>query len=305
MYTPAMLFPYATTSHWKPWKRRVFAFKSLERLGGTQGNYEMFIPPCPAFPDHLAETGRMRFFDYCMAQKNHRIAQLGLFLSRQNIETSDPNDLDTIGDTLANLITAKPRYAKTATWPNQIQELIWEPYWNSILVDLALLLGALTTHRFDHLQPKWVVIEEQFQPFHHERFPLIEVSELAGHDDELSDCERTLQTSLARHLKETPSLTNQEDAWFDLLSAEVERLQIAPEKIKLAEFSSGLVLRRNMPKKSSYCYPFEAAKMFLTSSLEQKLLGSDNEQFSDFVPFALGDALRPETQPNWTTFHLA
>lgn len=300
-----MLFPYATTSNWKPWKRRVFTFTSLERHKGLQGNYEMFIPPCPSFPDHLEEAGRMRFFNYCMAQKNDRIEQLGLFLSRPNIEASDPNDLDVIGDTLADLIKAKPRYAKKATWPNQIQELIWEPHWNSILVDLALLLGTLSIHRFDYLKPEWAAISEQFQPFHHERFPVIKISELSGHDDELSDHEQALQTSLACHLRERPSLANQDDAWFDLLFSEIARLQIAPEEIKASEFSSGLVLRRSMPQENQYCYPFEAAKMFLSSSLERKLLGSNCDQFFDAVPLALGDALRPETQPNWTTFHLA
>ena len=299
------MFPYATVSKWNIAKTRVFSFsecaavRQVPSIFGTN-LYQPFIAIDNVYPNHLDGDGPRRFYHQVIDEKSDRLNQFKNLLSWNGDMAEDLNTsskLDNIGDLFLQVVEPRVNTVKKSAYLRLQPELWIAPIWHSIYVDLSILLGECAIREYGYLDPKWVPPVDRDEPQGYLDYPAIrfDVKTAAVDDPLLEALSKEYQNASTRDLKD--------GAWIDIYNRIVSEIGCNPDDFDYREHSPDRVSRLLTPSNNQpHFYPFEAAWAFLLIGFQRKYVPDMLDEYYAHSQIALGDCLRQETLPNWSTF---
>ena len=297
------LFPYATTSRFKPWKRRVFVFEENAVAPADLGPWPVQIPPHGVWPEHLQDGPRQAFFDWFVGIEGASIAQVMKGFSLSSDAVGDPVALDKIGDRILDLIEFSPeaeknRLKRVKRWgegmPDLPDELVWQPIWNTVLIDLAHFVAAGMKKVYAKANPRWDLINPKFQPHHFARNPFLRM------DNAKIDTEYADEDAFFRDLIESDlSFLEDHDRWFEIVDPELIRRGLDLDEVDFSAY-----------RPENFIHPIgESAPFDLIFKLSDFFNYAFIKRYDFKDPYgyeegfrSLGDILRPRDQAGWIGF---
>lgn len=137
-------------------RKDLFQWSSIDAAdpGEVFAGYTPYRSVEPLLMQHLPASAGRRAFDHLMASRHQRLAEIGALLSRHGVSVQvDAGNADawraiatflhtqiTPGDETAAMLAANPPTSST-DWLRLRGERFIAPLWQSVVVDLSLLLG--------------------------------------------------------------------------------------------------------------------------------------------------------------------
>lgn len=299
------MFPYATISRWNIAKTRIFSFSECAAVRQVpsifgNGRYQPFVAIDNVYPNHLDGDGPRRFYSQIIGEKTDRLNQFKILLNWDRDVSEDLNTsskLDIIGDLMLQGIEPRAKATNKNAYIRSQPELWIAPIWNSIFVDLSILLGECAISEYEHLNPKWVCPVDRDEPQGYLDYPAItfDVKTAPADDPLLNALLKEYQYNNRRNLKD--------GAWIEIYDRILLENGFDPDDFDYREYSPDRVSRLLTPSNNQpHFYPFEAAWAFLIIGFQRKYVPDMLDDYYAHSQIALGDCLRQETLPNWSTF---
>lgn len=299
------MFPYATISRWNVTKTRVFKFSECSTVRQAPpifGNiqYKPFAAIDNVYPNHLDGKGPIRFYNQIVKEKSERLKQFKRILnwdSKLSKELNTASKLDSIGDLFLQSIEPNVNIAKRNSYFRFQPELWIAPIWHSLYVDLSIFLGECAISEYEHLNPKWVPPVDRDEPQGYLDYPAItfNVKTASVNDPLIEALSKEYKNSNKKYLKD--------GAWIDIYDRIISKMGFGPDDFDYREYSPDRVARLLSPSNNQpYFYPFEAAWAFLLIGFQKKYVPDMLDGYYAHSQIALGDCLRQDTLPNWSTF---
>ncbi len=298
-----VLFPYATTSRFKPWKQRVFVFSKDAVAPSELEPWPVQIPPHGVWPEHLQDGPRQAFFDWFISIEKASVAQVMQGFSLSTDAVGDPTALDKIGDRILELIEFSPeaeknRISRVKKWgegmPDLPAELMWQPIWNTILIDLAHFVAAGVKKVYAKANPRWDLIDPKFQPTYFARNPFLKM------DNAKIDLEYAEEDAFFKKLIESDlSLLEDQDRWFEMVEPELVRRGFDLDEVDFSAYRPENFLQ---PIGESAAFdPIFALSDFFRYAFVKRHDFKDPYGYEEGLR-SLGDILRPRDQAGWIGF---
>ncbi len=308
------LWPYATTSSLVFWKERIFDFRDIqmgfggEALPGIKA-YEPFRAIDHFLPEHLMDDGPKRFYDDVMKQKDVRIASL---LALCDVpEISGPKaaySLDQLGDQLAAAIEPNKKVLKKVNGRYELRNRSWSssflmaPIWNSISIDLGLLIGDLVIETYPKQHGRWACPKGRDNPMGAWDYPRLQFDMPAREEN---DQEATLLEKLAKTYDRNKSKDFTSGGWLDAFDNALQELGLNPDEYDSGEYSPDVVRYARHSNSNIDVHPMATSEQFLTRQFLKRFLPDEMDSYQRDTFMSLGDAIRPDTFPNWTGLNVA
>ena len=286
-------------------KTRVFSFGDCSAVRQVpsifgDGRYQPFIAIDNVYPNHLDGDGPQRFYDQIIDEKSDRLNQFRKILSWDGDVSeglSISSKLDNIGDLLLQGVEPRFNGAKKDAYLRSQPELWIAPVWHSIYVDLSILLGECAIGAYEQVNPKWVPPAGRDEPQGYLDFPAI------SFDVKPAPVDDPLLEALSEEYQSANKQDLKDGAWIDIYDRIVLEANFDPDGFDYREYSPDRVSRLLAPSHNQpRFYPFEAAWAFLLFGFQRKYLPDMLDEYDAHGQIALGDCLRQETLPNWSTF---
>jgi hypothetical protein len=294
--------------------------------------YKAFRPACRSYPDHLMDAGRDAFFTYCMQVKDQRIQAL-LDLTGTKMPEGDQaaKMLDRLGDQLGNALEIMPKAFfylkkhKRMSYRYRHFERMIKPVWNSVLVDLSLLVGEVVRLRYKELNATWFLepnitgniydLDLRHKPLL--RMEIAKVNDpdgdgpdedmdrmIYGEDYDLVLAENKRDQDFENYLYQTllnnPALEKDIDAWEKVFyAARDDKFDFGENPMNPADYHPARIRKRREQIPFLINSPFQPAEYILDHWMRERFLPPS---LRDEKLQSLGDILRPDTQPNQIGF---
>lgn len=299
-----MLLPYATKSRIPFWKRRIFDFK-ISTISKALPKYPYHVPPGNAFPEHLDDKYRQRFFHYFTSKEVWALDVISEHFKKDKHSLLDPIQLDLLGDKICEKIEASDELGHLIRKRGEINldlELCLQPIWNSVFLDVCLLIGAALKQRYPSHDPEWGLVDNKMQPTDWLRAPIILMKGALPDRSPIKNSILSEERVLGELLDNHPEMLNANtEDWHRLVNKELTKYGFKFEKDRHYRIREYI----RYQDAEEYLFPvFYAVRAFFLYAIvtKFKLYEIDNNYEAPFSILSLGDTIRPDAHPNWSGF---